>query len=1049
MAEAPSVRKSVVSGVVLCVFLVSGTTGLVYEVAWARCFGTVFGNTVFAASTVLTSFMLGMAIGSYLFGRYADTAARPLRLYAVLELGIGLYALVFPLILRLTDVFYIFFYRRLAPSFHLLSIVRFLLSTVILLPPTVLMGGTLPVLVAFWIRRGSTPSRRTVSLLYAVNSFGAAFGCFLAGYVLLRRLGIASTIYTVAAANIAISLVAMALSVVHSPVQPTAHRGMLAAGQVRRPAHAHRRPPSSQMQSPASADLRVRRAILATVAAAGFCSLALEVLWTRVLVFVLGTSVYAFACMLTCFIFGLALGSLLCTLFIHRIKHQVLAVAVCETFIGLTALASLPILSRLWGIDYDLLSALDAFDFWREISVHFLDAAMILLAPTVLMGIALPIAMAAFAIEGHLPSATGAVYAANTLGCVLGAFAAGFILVPVLGLRTAFLVVIALQLAAAAFLLQFAETRGSGLPRAAVIAAAATVVIAFLAVPSDVFVRTMNTFHYPSEVVYIQDDVTGTITVHDLPDGDRLIAVDGVNVAGVDFMLRTTQKLQAYIPLLMHSAPEKVVQIGFGSGETCGIGLAFGVPDYRIVDVCPGIFDAACFFDDINRGSYRDPRLKKVIMDGKNFVKLAGESFDIIMNDSTYPGTTGSSALYTYDHFKQCRDRLRPGGLQSCWMPLDLRPQDFSLILRSFEAAMPHCCLWMADNCLNKHAVLVGSLEPLRLDLAGIEKAMNNPLVAQDLASINIHNAYDLLDCFVLGPDAIRRIAGEGPLNTDDYPALEFGAAIKRDVEASWQLILTAIAYTHDPVAPHVNFSALPDGQVQGARQTLDRYHKATGQVLRGQLAIMDGDGPRMKYHFDLARQINPHDCDVDACLDEIRRERDALVAALAANPAGELRTRLAKRHMLLEEHAQAAEQYALCIAAEPGNPSIVNNLGLCLQARDRPAEALRAFQRALNIDPAFLPAAYNAAGLCVRMGDLEAAVRYYERSAALSPPDRRPYIYNELASACLECNNPGRALIALDKAISLAEGNPALYHELTARRQSLIAPGPRMNASQ
>ena len=140
----------------------------------------------------------------------------------------------------------------------------------------------------------------------------------------------------------------------------------------------------------------------------------------------------------------------------------------------------------------------------------------------------------------------------------------------------------------------------------------------------------------------------------------------------MDLMLRTTQKLQAYAPLLVHENPQDVVQIGYGSGETCGIGLDFGVARYTIVDICPGVFEAGVFFDEINRRSYANPKLRKIIMDGKNFIKMTEEKFDVIMNDSTYPGTTGSSALYTYDHFKACRDRLKPKGVLSCWVPLDL-----------------------------------------------------------------------------------------------------------------------------------------------------------------------------------------------------------------------------------------------------------------------------------------------------------------------------------------------------------------------------------------
>ena len=309
----------------------------------------------------------------------------------------------------------------------------------------------------------------------------------------------------------------------------------------------------------------------------------------------------------------------------------------------------------------------------------------------------------------------------------------------------------------------------------------------------------MNTYHYPSKIVFIDDGVTGTVTVHDLPDGDRLIAVDGVDVAGVDLMLRTTQKLQAYAPLLVHRNPQDVVQIGYGSGETCGIGLAFGAARYSIVDICPGVFTAGTFFQDINRRSYANPKLRKIIMDGKNFIKLTKEKFNVIMNDSTYPGTTGSSALYTYDHFQACREHLKPGGVLSCWVPIDLRPQDIQIIVRSFQAAMPHCSLWMVNNCLNKHAVLLGTLEPMQLDLKRIDELMKRGDIAEDLRQISIYSSYDFVDCSVVTEEGLRKLGGEGPLHTDDRPHLEFGVTIKRDSEACWLAVLDA--HSH---APHV-----------------------------------------------------------------------------------------------------------------------------------------------------------------------------------------------------------------------------------------------------
>ena len=313
--------------------------------------------------------------------------------------------------------------------------------------------------------------------------------------------------------------------------------------------------------------------------------------------------------MLTCFLLGLALGSFLCSrLFLKRIKNLVFALGLVELLIALSAFVSVPLIGKLWHIDYAMVWRLRAGSFWADVLAQFIDASLILLIPTMLMGTAFPIAVKACAESSKaVGRRVGEVYASNTVGCVIGSFAAGFVMVPLLGLRDSLLVLVVVLLLLGVVVISLSERSRARLAPLAGAFSLVIILIGYLSIPRDVFLRTMNTYHYPSKIVYIKDDATGTVTVHDLPDGDRLIAVDGVDVAGMDFMLRTTQKLQGYVPLLAHDNPKKALQIGFGSGETSGVGLGFGVEEYNIVEICPGVFDAGKFFEKINRGSYHRP----------------------------------------------------------------------------------------------------------------------------------------------------------------------------------------------------------------------------------------------------------------------------------------------------------------------------------------------------------------------------------------------------------------------------------------------------------
>ncbi len=1033
-------RISAVRTAVLPLFLVSGTAGLILEVTWTRAFGVVFGNTVFAVSTVLTSFMLGLAVGSWLFGRITDKSVQPLKMFALLELGIGAYAIAFPTVLAATDVLYRWFFRSFQPGFYPLSLFRFALSVIILLIPTAFMGGTLPVLSRLWAHspgKGASESRigRSVGILYAVNTFGAVAGSFLAGYLLIKTLGVSNTIYLAASVNIGVAFFSLILSGVMGRQAP--------AKKQKRSKHKSRQAViRSTRDEPEDKLDRKRIVILVAVGLAGFCALALEVLWTRVLAFVLGTSVYAFACMLTTYLFGIALGSFLCSrLFLAGIKKPIFALGIVEFLVALTVLASVPLLGILWHIDYVLTGKVVAgFSFWKQVAAHFLDASFVLLLPTVLMGAVFPIAVKICAPSWKaVGSRVGEVYASNTVGCVIGSFAAGFVMVPLLGLRDSFLLIVGIQLLVAVAVI-FISAKGRAFGVSALVVSLVVFTIGIFAIPLDVFVRTMNTYHHPSKIVYIKDDVTGTITVHDLPDGDRFIAVDGVGVAGVDLMLRTTQQLQGYVPLFVHDNPRKVLQIGFGSGQTSGIGLMFGVDEYSIVEICPGVFESGRFFEKINKGSYKDPRLRKIIMDGKNFVKLTDQKYDIIMNDSTYPGTTGSSALYTYDHFKQCREHLRDGGVLSCWLPLDLRPEDFQVIIRSFQAVMPYCSLWMANNCLNKHAVLMGTLSPMRIDFQRAKKLIERPDISSDLNRIKIYSVYDFLDCLVVNETGLQRIGGQGPYNTDDMPALEFGAAIKRDIEGCWLVILNWLSQNHFPVSHYVYNTGQTQQESEQVKAHLERYFRGTNHALRGLLGILQGDPEIMNREFEMARKANPQDKDVEACLEELSLEIESLVRAVGSKPGNApLRERLARRYLLLRDYERAAEQYSHFLNINPQNAAAWNNLGTCYKRLEQFDKAVRAFEKAIEQDAGLMSAYFNLGQAQDELGDFAASSQNYEKALLLSPRSMKTYIYDKLAHAHFMQKQYPLALGAIEKAIQFAPNDPALLEHLQSRKKTVM----------
>jgi len=1038
-------KISIIRRLVLPLFLVSGATGLIYEVTWMRSLGSVFGNTVFAASTVLTAFMLGLALGGWLFGKLADRIRHPLRFYAYLELAVGVYAFAFPTLLRLVDPFYFWFFRTYQPGFYSMSLARFGACVAILVLPAAFMGGTLPILSALWTipaerRETRTRTGQSVGFLYAVNTFGAMAGSFLTGYFLIRLIGVNRSIYAAAVVNVLVGVAGLLMAFALRP-----RRVVRDASKRRQLVHRTIKAQAEQGQeAPFPYSSAKRRAVLVSVFVAGFCALGLEVLWTRILVFVLETSAYAFSCLLTCFIFGLALGSLVSSrLLAPRLKNPIFGLGIIELALALAVAASIPLLGQLWQIDLLVIERLTVprASFAGDMIVHFIDTLAVIFIPTFLMGMVFPIAVEICAPAWPtVGQRVGQLYAWNTTGCVLGSFAAGFLMIPRLGLRDSFFAIIAVLFLLALFLILLSGQRRALWAVPASVVAVGLLVAGVLYVPRDVFLRTMNTYHYPSEIIYMDDGVTGTVTVHDLPDGDRLIAVDGVDVAGVDLMLRTTQKLQAYAPLVVHPNPQDVVQIGYGSGETCGIGLDFGVARYTIVDICPGVFTAGKFFDEINRRSYANPSLRKIIMDGKNFIKLTNEKFDVIMNDSTYPGTTGSSALYTYDHFKACRDHLKPGGVLSCWVPLDLRLQDFQIIVRSFQKAMPNCSLWVANNCLNKHSVLLGTLEPMQLDLRRISEIMSRSIIADDLQQISIHTAYDFVDCCLVGEEGLRRLAGDGPLHTDDRPRLEFGATIKRDAEACWLDVFYAIGECHTPIQPYVTNAAAMPGQTPEPQVVLQQYYLGTRYTLLGLVGMLEGNPQVMNRAFEMAHKANPQDRDIESIFREMHEEIAACEAAVARTPdSPDLRERLGKRLLLVEQYAQAAQQYQKFVELEPTSASAWNNLGVCFRHLDQLDKAAEAFEQAVRRNPGSLAAGTNLAWLHQKQGNPAEAVRVLERLLPSLQGIERVEIHTQLADLHFAQQQYELALKRLDAAIESARDYPQLERELSEKRRRAL----------
>jgi spermidine synthase len=775
-------------------------SGLVYQVVWVRELVLVFGATTFAVSTVLTAFMGGLALGSYYFGKRSSLVRRPLRLYGWLEIGIGLYGLAVPFVFAALPPVYHAFWRWLHLSFFALSLVRFVFAALVLIVPTALMGATLPVLSAYYARDAARIGLR-VGSLYSINTFGAVLGATATGFILIPSLGMTATTATAAAINLLLGVVALRLDRsgrLQVAKEETESAPARAEASVTRITSEHVKADGGQ---------RTRVAIvLVAFAVSGFVALSYEVIWSRVLALIIGSSVYAFSIMLTTFLVGLAVGAALASRLVDRIRDPVRAFALIETGVGITSIVGAFQFNDLPFYFVELYRLLGGASFGVLLMARFLIAGLIMLVPTLLLGALFPLVVriVAKAYRRSTGRTVGVAYAANTVGAIVGSFASGFVLIPWLGLLGSLKICAAANFVVAALL--FAISNRAGVRDRSSTAAfgrrfaasfgvlasiGMTVAAGLITPPWDPEVMSSAVYRYaPSlagktkqeiyeylsrgqgETLFYKEGITATVAVQQ-QNGGKVLKANGKPEASTSGDM-PTQILIGALPLLVRPETEDVLLIGLGSGVTLGSIQQFPIKQVTCVELEPAIVEASREFEDVNNRPLTDPRLRMISNDGRNFIYTTSETFDVIVSEPSNPWLTGVANLFTLEYFKRGAQRLRPGGLFSQWLQIyEMSPEDVRTLIATFRAAFPYVYLFRgAEGDL----MLLGSNDPQRIDLSVIKAHMNEPKIATDLKRISTTRPTDILSRFYLGPSEVTEFARGALINTDNNALIEFNA---------------------------------------------------------------------------------------------------------------------------------------------------------------------------------------------------------------------------------------------------------------------------------
>jgi spermidine synthase len=743
-------NKLLLRGAVLAVFLVSGAAGLAYEVVWTRALSLVFGVTAFAAASVLAAYMGGLALGSWLFGRRIDRGGNPLLLYALLEAGIGLYALLVPTLFELLHWPYLLLHR-LDLSYPVFAFGRGLLAALVLLVPTLLMGGTFPILVRFFVT-----SRRDVGLgtatLYAVNTLGAILGCLLAGFLLIERLGLVGTTRLAAGVNLAVAAAAALLGWGSRAGAAGAREDVAGPGE------------------PAGAAPAARRIVLVCIGLSGFAALGYEVLWARALLRYLYNSTYAFTTMLSTFLLGIAVGSAVYAVWLRRSRRPLLVFAVLELLAGLGFVVSAIAFEQLGQLTGAGIAQGSIRSFSDSLAAMFVRAACILLLPTLFLGAALPLATEVCARGlATVGGMVGRVYAVNTLGAILGSLLTGFVLIPAAGMQGTLIVLVGVNLACAAALLlaEPAPVRRRALAGGI---ALGLLPAALFAIPRDLFRRTFVSAG--ESLVFYREGATDTVGVVDSSMGRTIVYEDRRGTAGT--WTYRWNFFFGHLPLLLHPGePKRVLNICFGVGNSLSAAASHAsVDQITSVELSPHVIDAAGYFWTNDR-VVEDPRVRIVVDDGRNFVRTDGGSYDVIELEPPETFTAGVINLYTREFYRDAAARLAPDGVLIQWLPVGEAPlEQERMLFRAFTDIFPEATAWrqLEDGAI----LLVGSRKPLRIDYQRLRRRMQEGRVRRDLELIEIRDADHLLSFFTLDPAALEDFVRDVEPVTDDRTVLDF-----------------------------------------------------------------------------------------------------------------------------------------------------------------------------------------------------------------------------------------------------------------------------------
>ena len=781
---------------ILILFFGSGCAALIYEIVWFQLLELVIGSSAVSLGVLLGTYMGGMCLGSLAFPRIVSGKRHPLRTYALIELGIGLVGIAVLFGVPHIDKFY----TEIVGKGYSSVFMRGIVCAICLLPPTFLMGATLPA-IARWVET-NPKGVSWLGFFYGGNIAGAVFGCLLAGFYLLRVHDMAIATYVAFAINLTVSAFGLILSknTAYSMSEPELHHTTCINNS---------RPWS----------------VYLAIAISGLTALGAEVVWTRLLSLMMGATVYTFSIILAVFLIGLGIGSSLGSLILRNKINPRIALGFCQLFlIASVAYTAYMVANSLpfWPIDPTLSSSP-----WLNFQLDLMRCLWAVLPGSLFWGASFPLALGAAASEGQDPGKlVGGIYAANTVGAIIGSVGFSMIVIPKLGTQQAQRLLIALSSLSCLLMflppLWIEKENVSSISSKNIVKYRTAFVIVFLVVFgfTGLFANSVNkvpwgliaegrylpTYNQNLECKYVGEGMNSSIAVTEMPDGTRNFHVSGKIVASSDPLDMKLQLMLGHIPALLNKNPKKILVVGCGAGVTAGSFVNY--PSVEKIVICeiepliPGV--ANTYFGEYNNHVKEDNRVEVVYDDARHYILTTDEKFDIITSDPIHPWVKGAAALYTEEYFKLCRKHLNPGGIITEWVPLyESTLEAVKSEIATCYKVFPNITIWSNDdNGQGYDIVMLGQAEDTNINVDELQDKLDNAdyaSVRESLASIGFRSAVNLLSTYAGQGCDLQDWLKDAVINKDRNLKLQYLAGMGLNLYHEDNIFKDMLAYRKYP----------------------------------------------------------------------------------------------------------------------------------------------------------------------------------------------------------------------------------------------------------